>query len=339
MGLGKVLKKVARFAAPAAMIAFPGIGAALGTALGATGATASALGSGLIGAGTGALTGGGVKGAALGGALGGLGGYAQGGGFSGVGTQGGGLLTSGASPTGSILDLSSGTGNLLTQGGGLTGNALNVANLAAPLNIAGGTSTALSNLPSYTTSTLGSRLSDMFGGEKAVDIAKNLYSGVQSNQTYKDIAKAQLAANQQAQSSLSPYMATGTAANERLAALLGLTGDGNNEDVLSALRNTPGYQFRMQEGQNALNSNLGSRGKYFSGEALKASQEFGQGIADQTYNDLLKSLASQSSQGLSAAGTSGLYSTAAGDIQANKILGQSNTYNELLNSIFNPVRY
>jgi hypothetical protein len=133
-------------------------------------------------------------------------------------------------------------------------------------------------------------------------------------------------------------MATGAAANERLAALLGLTGD-NNEDVLSALRSTPGYQFRMQEGQNALNTNLGSRGKYFSGEALKASQEFGQGLADQTYNDLLKTLATQSSQGLGAAGTSGVYSTAAGDIQANKLLAQSNTYNEMLNSIFNPVRY
>ena len=76
---GSGLSDFISFAAPIALMAFPGAGTALGTALGATGATASALGGAIIGGGLSAATGGNVL---QGAALGGLGGYAGGGGFS-----------------------------------------------------------------------------------------------------------------------------------------------------------------------------------------------------------------------------------------------------------------
>lgn len=70
---GSGLSDFISFAAPIALMAFPGVGTALGTALGATGATASALGGAIIGGGLSAATGGNVL---QGAALGGLGGYA-----------------------------------------------------------------------------------------------------------------------------------------------------------------------------------------------------------------------------------------------------------------------
>ncbi len=352
--MSKVFKKVKSFALPAAMLAFPGMGTALGAALGATGAGATALGSGLMGAASGALGGGGLKGAALGGALGGLGGYASAGGFSGAGSTGSELLTQGGGIAGTPL-ATSGLQDI-TQPLATSGMSSGLRDITSPifysgtsalpaLSIGSGSSipaSSLSNLGiSSASNSIGSRLGDIFGGQQGAfsnaDLI-NIYTGVQGTQTYKDLAKAQLRANQQAMSNLSPYMATGASANQRLASLLGLTGD-DNEDILERLRSTPGYQFRMKEGQSALDRNLAARGKYFSGEALKESQKFGQGLADQTYNDLLKNLASQSSQGLSAAGQGGLYSLNAGDIEANRILSESNLYNELLNRQLNPVRY
>lgn len=68
-------------------------------------------------------------------------------------------------------------------------------------------------------------------------------------------------------------------------------------DVTGLLRNTPGYQFRMQEGQRALESGAAANGGLFSGKAGKALVQYGQGVADQTYNDTLNRYAALSGIG------------------------------------------
>lgn len=45
----------------------------------------------------------------------------------------------------------------------------------------------------------------------------------------------------------------------------------------------PGYQFRLEQGQKALERNLAAQGKYLSGAALKELTEYGQGMASQEY--------------------------------------------------------
>lgn len=50
-------------------------------------------------------------------------------------------------------------------------------------------------------------------------------------------------------------------------------------------RADPGYQFRMEEGNKALERQLAAQGKTFSPEAAKALMNFNQGLADQTYMD------------------------------------------------------
>lgn len=47
----------------------------------------------------------------------------------------------------------------------------------------------------------------------------------------------------------------------------------------------PGYQFRQQEGVNALDASAASRGLLLSGAQQKALQRFGQGLASQEYSD------------------------------------------------------
>lgn len=50
------------------------------------------------------------------------------------------------------------------------------------------------------------------------------------------------------------------------------------------LQNDPGYQFNLQQGEQALARQQAAKGNYFSGAALKEAQKFGQGLADNTFN-------------------------------------------------------
>lgn len=45
----------------------------------------------------------------------------------------------------------------------------------------------------------------------------------------------------------------------------------------------PGYQFRLQQGQDLIEGSAAARGGLFSGETGKSLQEFGQGLASQEY--------------------------------------------------------
>lgn len=76
-------------------------------------------------------------------------------------------------------------------------------------------------------------------------------------------------------------------------------------DLTNQLRSTPGYQFRFNEGENALNRSLAAKGGLYSGAAGKALQEYGQGIADQTYGDYMNRLMSVAGLGQSSANATG----------------------------------
>ena len=265
----------------------------------------------LGGAGLGALGGGGVKGAALGG----LGGFAGGGGF---GTPASSINWTSAAP-----GFSTGVQNFSGSGvlGSLGKAGSNLSSLFGSSGMASGGS-IFDGLKEVTSGSL----SGLFGNPLVA--GANIYSGIQGTSAYKDMAKAQQAGNNQAIAALSPFASTGTAANQRLSSLLGLSGDASGQ--LQSLRDDPGYQFRLQEGEKALNRSLGAQGKLFSGQALKAGQEYGQGLADQTYNDAVQRLSSASAAGQNAASAMGGLYQDTGNITANSILGRNNTVNQSL---------
>jgi hypothetical protein len=55
---------------------------------------------------------------------------------------------------------------------------------------------------------------------------------------------------------------------------------------------TPGYQFRLGQGQTALDRSLGARGRLVSGQALRGAQTFGQNLATGEFTDYYNRLAS-----------------------------------------------
>jgi len=65
-------------------------------------------------------------------------------------------------------------------------------------------------------------------------------------------------------------------------------------------RETPGYQFRFDEGMDAVQSTLAASGKLGSGAALKAATRYGQGVAADEYGTYLNRLSSLSGRGQTA---------------------------------------
>lgn len=73
----------------------------------------------------------------------------------------------------------------------------------------------------------------------------------------------------------SPYNEAGLGALSSLA----------SGDFAKNMEMDPGYQFRMKQGQNALQSSAAARGSLNSGATMKALQRYGQDFASNEYNN------------------------------------------------------
>lgn len=72
-------------------------------------------------------------------------------------------------------------------------------------------------------------------------------------------------------------------------------------NAFDIFRNSTGYQFRLGEGMNALNSGYAGAGTLQSGAAMKAAQEYGQNFASNEFGNYMGYLGNQQGVGLSGA--------------------------------------
>lgn len=73
-------------------------------------------------------------------------------------------------------------------------------------------------------------------------------------------------------------------------------------NAFDIFRGSTNYQFRLGEGQNALNSGYAAAGVLQSGDAMRAATEYGQNFASNELNNYIGLLGQQQGTGLSAAG-------------------------------------
>lgn len=111
-------------------------------------------------------------------------------------------------------------------------------------------------------------------------------------------------AMEQAMGQLKPYADAGVASTNEYMKMLGLPGtDGQpgytGEQLTAKLENTPGYQFQLQQGTQATARNALASGG-ISGNTLAASQNYGQQLAQGTYQNYLSNLGAMSAQGQQA---------------------------------------
>jgi len=103
------------------------------------------------------------------------------------------------------------------------------------------------------------------------------------------------------QSNLAPWLRAGTRALAEQEALMGLGGD--TAGSLAALRSSPGYQARLQQGERSLAGSSAARGGMGSGKAMTAAAGWGQDYASNEYANRLNQLAGLSGTGQSTAGS------------------------------------
>ena len=109
---------------------------------------------------------------------------------------------------------------------------------------------------------------------------------------------------QQTQQELQPWLGAGTGAVNLLGGILNVPGYGSI-DPTKTLEATPGYNFLMSQGVAARDASAAANGNLLSGAQQKGLTTFGQGIADQTYQQYLGNLFGLSGSGQQAANTTG----------------------------------
>jgi hypothetical protein len=120
---------------------------------------------------------------------------------------------------------------------------------------------------------------------------------------------------------LQPFYQSGYAANDNINALLGLGGDpAKAQAAFDAYRGSTGYDFRLGEGNKALNASFAARGLSNSGAAAKAALNYGQNIGSAEFGNYLGQLGQQQNVGVGAASAlAGL-----GQNYANNVSSQNN---------------
>lgn len=349
-GFFKSLKKIASVALPIAASFIPGVGPLAAAGLGAAG---------------GVLGGGGLKGALLGGALSGIGAGLSGGATSALkGTALGSLensISGALSPIGSAIKggfsslgeglgdiYSSASGALSNATGGIgdqIGSAYNGSVLQDAFKSGGdvlksaGFGTSNDSLANGVGASAG-------GGASSYNVANtdtlsnslpwlnNTTNAVNTGAT--EVAKSSNYASPIASALLGSY--TNNKAEDQL-----LKQQAANRDLYAPYQNfsftpgdltqDPGFKFNLEQGNQALDRAQLARGGWFSGNALKEAQTFGQGLADNTYNSAFNRALQTQGAGLQGANAMAGVNDNIGNIRAGSTVNTGNLYSGALGSI------
>lgn len=82
----------------------------------------------------------------------------------------------------------------------------------------------------------------------------------------------------------------------------GMSAQDAAENAFDIFRNSTGYQFRLGEGMDALNSGYAGAGTLQSGAAMKAALEYGQNFASNEFGNYMNALGNQQSVGAQSGG-------------------------------------
>ena len=90
---------------------------------------------------------------------------------------------------------------------------------------------------------------------------------------------------EQTREDLMPYKQAGDTALGQLMGQMGTNGYFNQNFTGQDIYSDPSYQFRLQQGQDSIESSAAARGSLVSGATLKALQNYGQESASQEYGN------------------------------------------------------
>ena len=115
-----------------------------------------------------------------------------------------------------------------------------------------------------------------------------------------------------------------------LGNLLGLNGPTGTQSAMTQLQTTPGYQFQLGQGDNAINASSAANGTLNSGNQLTALSNYNQGLAGNTYQSAVSNLQPYLGAANSAAG--GVANVLGGE--ASGLTNNNNTIAQLLQGTY-----
>jgi hypothetical protein len=127
---------------------------------------------------------------------------------------------------------------------------------------------------------------------------------------------------------LKPYRKFGKGANSTLSRLYGFD-DGTAD--MSAFMESPDYQFRLQQGSDALQGQAAARGGLFSGSTGKALSDYNQNTASQEFGNYVNRLFGFQQAGQSAAGATANLGQNYANGYGNISNGMGNSYSNMSN--------
>ena len=129
-------------------------------------------------------------------------------------------------------------------------------------------------------------------GAAAVGAAGSAYAGKQSSKAAKTQAASADRASQiqqenfeQTRKDLMPYKQAGDTSLSQLMGQMTPNGYFNQTYTGQDIYSDPSYQFRLQQGQDAIQSSAAAKGGLLTGATLKALQNYGQESASQEYSN------------------------------------------------------
>ena len=129
-------------------------------------------------------------------------------------------------------------------------------------------------------------------GAAAVGAAGSAYAGKQSSKAARTQAASADRASQiqqenfeQTRKDLMPYKQAGDTSLSQLMGQMGSNGYFNQNFTGQDIYSDPSYQFRLQQGQDAIQSSAAAQGGLLTGATLKALQNYGQESASQEYSN------------------------------------------------------
>lgn len=186
----------------------------------------------------------------------------------------------------------------------------------------------------------------IFGGNKQANAVKSAQDA--ANAQYAQTRADMLAAGERAQgiygaaadsgtAGIEPWRLVGQSALYHLADASGANGPDGSAKAAAAFETSPGYQWQLDQGLQAVDRSAAARGGLLNGRAVKAATAFGQGLASSEFDKYYNRLFGLSQGGQAAATTqAGIDMTAAAG-QANALLGvgQNVAQQGLANSAMN----
>jgi hypothetical protein len=131
--------------------------------------------------------------------------------------------------------------------------------------------------------------------------AGGIASGIMQSNTAAKAQKQAQAQYAQQRADVAPWRDTGGQALGATADLMGLNGPDAATAAMNNFQQGPGYQWQLGQGLRAIDAGNAARGILRSGATDKAEMTYGEGLANQTFQQYYSNLAGISGLGASAA--------------------------------------